>query len=168
MTFLWQGGLGLPSPEYYTTPEDAQAAERMAAVQAGYTNFITHALLMSDVITSNTSSIPGEILAFETAIANFSWSQMQMQNPLGTYNPETIASFLVNQTFATPFFDAMQTAIPARYTYKNSTDGSDALIKINVQTPSFFPALGDLLASTSLDTVKAYMKFHFVKACLRQ
>src|SRR5262249_58571869 len=77
-----QGGLGL-NREYYLTP---QLAEKKAA----YLAYVRQVLEMIGWEAPAQSA--DAIMAFETAIAEVSWSNAQRRDPDKTYNPMSVAA----------------------------------------------------------------------------
>ena len=136
--YLTQGGLGLPDRDYYLKDNFAEAREGYRA----YTQQLLQLIGWPDPSGSS-----NRVLAFETAIAEASWTKVQQRDPDTQYNPVSKDEL---QTLAPQF--------PWRpFLEGASIDGRDRFI---ATTNTAFPKLAALFASAPLDTVKAWMAFH--------
>src|SRR5262249_348659 len=79
---IGQGGLGLPDRDYYLTP---QFADKKAAYQA----YIPQILELIGWEAPQQSA--AAIVAFETAIAEVSWTVAEQRDSEKTYNPMSVA-----------------------------------------------------------------------------
>jgi putative endopeptidase len=138
--FLSQGGLGLPDRDYYLTP---QFAEKKKAYQ-------TYAARMLDLIGwAEPQKSAAQIVAFETAIAEVSWTRAEQRDPIKVYNPTTVAALAATAPgFA---WSRMLTAA--------DLGGRSNVVAI---TNTSLPKIAALYASTPLDTLKAWEAFHLV------
>lgn len=95
------------------------------------------------------------VLAFETQLANASWSFADLNNATKTYNPQNFAAFQAS-TPALPWqalFQAQNLAIPAR---------------VNIQVPPFFAALQRILPATPIPALRNYLKIHLLFGMAQQ
>jgi len=81
---LFQGGLGMPDRDYYLS-KDAKLAETKAAYLKHLTNLLTLAG------EPNAAARAAAILAFETKIAQVSWTRIDSRDANKTYNKMTLA-----------------------------------------------------------------------------
>jgi len=80
--YIGQGGLGLPDRDYYLKPEFAKQ-------KAAYQAYVTTLLTLSGWAYPDAAA--KDVVAFETAIAQASWSKVEQRDPVATYNPMSIA-----------------------------------------------------------------------------
>ncbi len=132
--YIGQAGLGLPDRDYYLKPEFA----RQKSVYQAYA-----AKLLGLVGWNQADALAGQVVAFETQIAEASWSKTEQRDPVATYNPMTIAEL---SAFAPGF--AWQGFL------KEAQLGD--LKRIVVGEKSAFPKLAAIYAQTPLDTLKAW------------
>ena len=140
-TFIMvQDGLGLPDRDYYL---DAKYADKLAA----YTPHIAQMLELAGITEGKRRS--DAIVAFETEIAKIQWTKVDSRDDTKTYNPMTaaqLAALAPGVDFAR-YFTAM---------------GKDPSTDVVVSQPSYFTAMGKLLDTTPLDTLKDWMQWHLV------
>lgn len=135
---LGQGGLGLPSREYYLQPQ-------FAAAKDAYQKYVANLLRLSG--WSDATQQAKAIVAFETAVAEGSWNHGEERDPVKTYNPEAVS--------------ALERSIPA-FDWNSFFDGAGLhdLDRIVLTTNTSIPKLAQVFASTSLKTLTAWQAFH--------
>ncbi len=139
---LTQSGISLPDRDYYLSDEgryqDARAALKT---------------YMVDMFTKIGEKEPEQraesVLAFETAIAKAQWSQVELRNPIKSYNKMEISKFASSHPHL---------SWPS-YAEANGMPREGSLI---VGQPSFFAGIDNLVAATELDTLKAYSRFRII------
>ncbi len=132
------GGLGLPDRDYYL---QASFAEKKAKYQA----YVAQMLTMAgwDKPAENAKAI----VAFETRMAEASWTRIEQRDRDKTYNPMTPAELAA----FTPGFNW------TRYLAAGDLPRSDQIV---VTTKSAFPKIAAIYGETSLETLKAWQAFH--------
>ena len=90
-----------------------------------------------------------DIMAFETALAKASLGNVERRDPEKIYHMESVAKFAAD----TPNLHVVDFLKEA---------GTPPVTELNVATPEFFAGLNQLIASTSLDTLKNYMRVFLV------
>jgi putative endopeptidase len=136
--YIGQAGLGLPDRDYYLKAD-------FAAQKAAYQAYI--AKLLALVGWKDPAGTANQVVAFETQIAQASWSKAEDRDPLAVYNPMSIADL---KTFAPGFaWDAF--LAQARL---------GDLKRIVVAEKSAFPKLAAIYAQTPLETIKAWHAAH--------
>ena len=134
---LSQSGLGLPDRDYYL--KDSFAPQREA-----YRAYAEQ--LLSLVGWPDPAGTSQKVLAFETALAEASWTRVQQRDPDTQYNPASKADL-----------QALAPQFPWQaYLEGASIADRDRFI---VTTNTAFPKLAAVIASAPLDTVKAWMAF---------
>lgn len=137
-----QFGLGLPDRDYYLQAD-------FAAQKAAYETYVDTLLTLSG--WDNPHAAAKDVVAFETAIARNSWTQVQERDPVATWNPMTIAEL---EKLA-PDFPWQRFLAQA---------GLGKLQRIVVVEKSAFPKLATLYANTPVTTIRAWQAFHIVDA----
>jgi putative endopeptidase len=134
---IGQGGLGLPDRDYYL---QSSFADQKRAYQA----YVARLLRLVGWPAPDASATA--VVAFETRIAEASWSKVEQRDPEATYNPMSRAQL----RDLAPGFDW------AAFLDSADLDGVDRVI---VAQKSAFPALAAIFASTPLEVSKAWLAF---------
>ena len=132
--YVVQGGLGLPDRDYYLKPE-------FAAQKSAYQAYLAKLLTLSG--WSDADAAAKNIVAFETKIADASWSKVEQRDLIATYNPMSIAEL---QKLAPGF--AWQGFL------KQARLGN--LPRFVVGEKTAFPKLAAIYAAEPIDTLKAW------------
>ncbi|MFL5494865.1 MAG: M13 family metallopeptidase [Gemmatimonadales bacterium] len=135
--YLNQAGLGLPDRDYYLKPE-------FAAPRAAYEHYAATLLHLID--WPDPDGRAKEIVAFEKAIAQASWTKVQQRDLNAEYNPMTVADLVS----LAPGFDWNS--------YLESA-GLPRLPRVVVGEKSAFPRIAAVFASTPLPTLQAWEAF---------
>lgn len=135
--YVGQAGLGLPDRDYYLKPE-------FAAQKAQYQTYV--ATMLKLVGWKDPDASATAIVAFETRIAEASWSRVQQRDPVATYNPMPVAKLA---SYAPGFdWNAMFRAA-----------GFAKLDRVVIGEKTALPKIAAIFAQTSLDTLKAWQAF---------
>ena len=139
---IHQGGLTLPDRDYYLQ-DDAH----MQDIRAKYRAYIVALLKLTGETDDQASVDAGSVIDIETALAKGALPRVELRSPDKRYHIMTIAEL----DSMAPNFDwsAYFTGV-----------GAPKVDSINVGQPDFFKAENDLLTTTSVDALKAYLKFH--------
>ncbi len=131
------GGLSLPDRDYYL---DAKFADKKAAYE------LYVAKLLGYVGWANPTESAKAVVAFETQLAEASWTRVQRRDRDKTYNPKSWAELQA----LTPGYDWN------RYLVGTELPKLDRVV---VTTDTAFPKFADIYAKTPLDTLKAWQAF---------
>ena len=139
-THIWQSGLGLPDKDYYFNE-----TERFISLRAGY---IAHIEKMFDLAgIADGKEAAKTIMALETKLAKFHWSQVQNRDSEKRYN-----KFEVNKlNELTNAFD---------WSAYLKAQGVTSQKDIIINQPGFVAGFGEVFAETSLEDWKTYLNFH--------
>ena len=137
---LSQGGLSLPDRDYYL---DAKFADKKAA----YVAYVTKLLDMAG--WSDPSASAKAVVAFETEIAEVSWTRAERRDPDKTYNPMTPAELAKNA----PGFPWA--------TFLRSAD-LGGIKRIVIAESTAIPKVATLFARTPVSTLQAWEAFTVV------
>ena len=131
------GGLSLPDRDYYL---DAKFAEKKTAYEAYVAQMLT--LIGWDKPADNAKAI----VAFETQLAEASWTRAERRDRDKTYNPMTLAQ--------------LQDLTPG-FAWNRYLVGTElpAIDRVVVTTNTAFPKFAKIYADTPLDTLKAWQAF---------
>jgi putative endopeptidase len=132
-----QGGLGLPDRDYYLKPS-------FASQKAAYQTYVAKLLTLVGWPEPETNA--AAVVAFETRVADASWTRAQQRDVEGTYNPQTQRELAA----LTPGF-AWQ-----RFLSGADLNGVDRLV---VFEKSAFPRIVAIYQSTPLSVLQAWEAF---------
>ena len=135
-----QGGLGLPDRDYYLRDSFKDKKDK-------YRDYIARMLDM--VGWSDGARRADDIVAFETRIAEASWSRIESRDRDKTYNPMTPTEL---EVYAPGF------------TWRNWLSASDLgeAGRIVIRQKTAFPKLAAIFAEAPIETLQAWEAFHIV------
>jgi putative endopeptidase len=136
--YIFQGGLGLPDRDYYLKADFAKQ-------KAAYETYAGKLLALAGWKAPDKAA--KDIVAFETSIAEASWSKAEERDPVAVYNPMTVGEL---HSFA-PGFDWTG--------YLKQMQLGD-LKRIVVAEKTAFPKLAAIYAKTPVETIKAWQAMH--------
>ena len=134
---MGSSGLGLPDKDYYLKPSFAE-------MKAKYQNYAATMLKLAD--WPDAERYAGEIVTFETQLAEASWDRSQLRNRDKTYHamtPDEIAALA-------PGFGFREML---------ESSGLGQVKRIIVSDVTAFPKKAAIFAATPLDVLKAWMAF---------
>jgi len=141
-----QGGLGLPERDYYFRTGEAPEKTR-----AQYVQHITNMLKLMGEPEAKAASDAQAIMQLETALAKVSMDVTSQRDPKNVYHlmPVSELSTLAPNLAWNRFLAA---------------SGAPAITELNIANPEFFKGLNAVLASTSLDTIKTYLRWQLINS----
>jgi len=140
--YMGQGGLGLPDRDYYL--EDDEASERY---RAAYVDYIETIFDLAGI--EGGADKAEAIMALETALAEVHWTQERTREITEIYNVMSLDEVVE----LAPEFDFRANLDAFGLGDQNS---------FMVATPSAIADAGEIFSQTDLDTLKAYLTFHFL------
>jgi len=135
--YIGQSGLTLPDRDYYLKPD-------FAAQKAALTDYVTRLLTL--IGWSEPAANAKAIVAFETAIADASWTKVQQRDPVASYNKMAVTDL---PSFA-PGFDWQA--------YLAAAGLRDTKTLVVAET-SAFPAIAKVFAGTPIAILQAWEAF---------
>jgi putative endopeptidase len=141
-----QGGMGLPDRDYYFR-DDPRSIE----IRNQYVDHVTKMLTLAGEPAATASKDAEAVMRLETALAKAALDRVARRDPEKIYHrvmPDELQKL-------TPNFDW------ARYL---KGTGGPAITLINVTEPDFFKAFNQVIASTPIDEVRAYLRWQLVHA----
>ncbi len=136
-----QGGLGLPSNEYYVKTDSASKK-----IREGYIGYMTKTFQLIGESPMTADRHARDVMQLETALAKASRSPVELRDPVKNYNRELVSD--------------LEKSIPGFGNLLHMMGvESDSIL---MGQPGFYDALSKLWQHTAPETIKAYLKFHFV------
>jgi endothelin-converting enzyme/putative endopeptidase len=137
-----QGGLGLPTRDYYLLK-----GEKYDSIRKAYRAYVAQTFKLAGIADGDAKA--DAILALETRLAKDQWAPEKRRDPQATYNPMNRAQL----TRLAPQFD---------WTATLKHLGLGAMPTVVVSEPSAVAAAGKRIADVPLSTWKDWMTFHFI------
>jgi putative endopeptidase len=141
---LMQGGLTLPDRDYYL-----QDDPHMQQIREKYHDYVVSVFKLVGDSDEQANTEAGQVLSIETALAKAALPRVELRDPDKRYHIMTLSA-LQNLD---PGFD---------WSAFFKAESAPPVADLNVGQPDFFKAENDLLASQSLDAVKAYLRLHVI------
>jgi endothelin-converting enzyme/putative endopeptidase len=139
---LTQSGISLPDRDYYLLDEGRYQDARKSLQT--YMVDIFQRLGEKDPV-----QLADAVLAFQTSIAKAQWSQVELRDPIKTYNKVEIKKFA----------NSHPNLAWSSYARSNGLPNEGELI---IGQPSFFAGIDHLVTTTDMETLKAYTRFQIV------
>ncbi len=135
-----QGGLGLPEKDYYlrTGPKDVE-------LRAQYVQHLTNMFKLLGDAPDKAATEAKNVMAMETALARASQGNVERRDPDNVYHKMSVSAFAAS----TPALDVPVFLKDA---------GAPPVTDLNVVAPEFFKTLNQVLTSTDMDTIRAYLR----------
>ena len=141
--YFEQGGLGMGNRDYYID-------EKNAEIKAAYRLYLEKLLTLAGV-EGDHGKMVADVLAIEDAIAEKSWSNVECRDIVKGYNPYTKEALC--KEFSTVDWNAYFEAM-----------GIEAIDKVVVSQPSSFANIMNVLATTPVEALRAYVAVHYIDA----
>ncbi|MCC5067097.1 M13 family metallopeptidase [Xanthomonas campestris] len=143
-----EGGLALPSKDYYSAPEHA-------AMRTAYLAYIAKSLELGGSSADDAKTQAKDVLALETRLASASLAPVDQRTPEKNYHFVSVAE----ADKATPHFS---------WTKFLATQGVEVGKGFSLSQPRFFAAFDRELATASIVQWRAYLSFHAIDAASMQ
>jgi putative endopeptidase len=140
--YAFQGGLGLPTPDYYTKSE-------YEAIRDAYVKHIARMFVLTGVPTAQAAEEAGQAMALETSLASHSLSRVALRDPRNQYH---FVSFAEADS-VTPHFD---------WAAFFRAQGIEPGRGFSLSQPGFFAGMDSLLARAPIGAWRAYLAFHTI------
>jgi putative endopeptidase len=137
--------LGLPEKGYYERKD-----EKSVKLRDQYQAHVARTFELLGETQSQAAKDAETVLRLETAMAGFSLSNVERRDPASLYHKMELAKF----DSATPSFNFVQFLRDAH---------APAVDSLNVTEPGYFAGLNKLIASTSLDDWKTYLRWALIR-----
>ncbi len=140
-----QSGLGMPDRDYYLGKDP-----KLVAARHQYEAHIQKMFALAGI--ADAAQNAAAVMKLETAIARIQWTRVANRDPVKTYNKVEIKDL----SALMPDYDW------SGYLAATGLDGKAGYVIVG--QPSYFKALGALIAQTPLAAWKAYFKWHVLSA----
>ncbi len=136
-----QGGVGLPEREYYFRTDDKSQQTRKE-----YVAHVASMLKLAGTPADQAAKDAEAVMAFETALAKVSLKREERRDPQKLDNPRT----RLQLDSMTPGFDWSKYLVARE---------AQPFQRLNVDVPGFLEGMVPLIQSTSLNDIKAYLRW---------
>ncbi len=136
--YIGQSGLGLPDRDYYLKPD-------FAPQKAQYEIYVARLLHLLNWPDADARA--KDVVAFETKIADASWTKVEQRDLNAVYNPMTVSEL---------------EALTPGFAWKGllAEAGLSRIDRPVIAEKSAFPKIAAVYAAASLDAIKAWHAFH--------
>ncbi|WNL45200.1 M13-type metalloendopeptidase [Dyella sp. BiH032] len=142
IAYAGQGGLGLPTADYYSKPD-------FAKIREAYVAHIARTLQLVGVSAADAQVQAKAVMAFETRLAGASLVPTELRKPENRYHYVSIA----DADKVTPHFD---------WAAFFKAQGADVTDGFSLSHPKFFTEFDKMLADVPASDWQAYLRFHAV------
>jgi hypothetical protein len=142
IAYVGQGGLGLPTVDYYSKPE-------FEKIRTAYVAHIAKLLALTGVSTTDAQQQAKNVLAFETRLAAASLPPVEMRKPENRYHYVSIA----DADKLTPSFD---------WTAFFKTQDADVSQGFSFSQPKFFGEVQKMFGDVPVAQWQAYFRYHAI------
>ncbi len=145
-----QGGLGLVDRDYYFRDDD-----KSKQLRADYLAFVGHVFQLLGDAPELATQKADAVMKLETALAESSLSNVQLRDPKALYHKMTVREL----GLLAPGFDW-----PAYFSDLGVTSLASPDASLDVSMPGFMRQVSALLASTPMDTWRAYLQWNVARS----
>ena len=142
IAYAFQGGLGLPTPAYYSKPD-------YAALREAYQAHVAKVLQLAGAKPADAKRQAAQVLAFETRLAAASLEPVELRKPENQYHFVTLA----DADKATPNFS---------WTKFFAAQKADIRGGFSLSQPKFFAEFDRMLAEVPAAEWRDYLRFHTI------
>jgi endothelin-converting enzyme/putative endopeptidase len=141
-----QAGLGLPDRDFYIKDD-----ERSREIRTKYAAHIERMFRLAEEEPADAAAHAAAVVALETTLAQASLDRVKRREPANTQHRMTLADFQ---------------ALTPRFDWKKYVGAAEApkFQVLNVAVPDFFKAFNGVIASVTVDDLRAYLRWHVLNA----
>lgn len=143
--YLSQGGMSLPTRDYYFDEKHAKA-------RAGFLTHVATMLKLAGADEAQAKADAEVVLGLETKLAESAKTPTELRDPIANYNKMTVAEAAKSMPGLPLELYLRETLVPASET------------EIIVRQPKFFTRVGELLKGEPLDQWKVYLRYHMLRS----
>lgn len=143
---LYQGGLSLPDRDYYIEKD-----EKSQETREKYLAHIKNMFVLAGENDETAEKAAKTVLETETKLARASWPRVELRDPVKTYNKMNLQQLA-------------DSSKGFNWTLYFKTIGLENPGDMNVGQPSFFMAVGKIINETSVEDLKAYLKWNVISS----
>ena len=142
IAYAFQGGLGLPTAEYYSKAD-------YAALRTAYQAHIAKVLELAGSSPAQAKQEAGQVLAFETRLAGVSLMPVDLRKPENQYHFVTLA-------------DADKASSHLSWTRFFMAQKADVKDGFSLSQPKFFAEVDKMIGDVPVAQWRAYLRFHAI------
>jgi putative endopeptidase len=142
IAYAGQGGLGLPTTDYYSKPE-------FEKIRTAYVAHIAKLLALTGIQPADAQRQAKAVLAFETRLAAASLSRVELRKPENRYHYVSIAEA-----------DKITPSLDWAAFFK--AQGADVKDGFSLSQPQFFAQVQKMLGDVPLKDWQAYLRYHAI------
>ncbi|MGY3040443.1 putative endopeptidase [Rhodanobacter sp. TND4EL1] len=142
IAYAGQGGLGLPTTDYYSKPD-------FAGIRTAYLAHIARMLELTGIGKADAKKQAAAVLSFETRLAAASLPRVEMRKPENRYHFVSIAE----ADKVTPGFD---------WAAFFKAQGADVTKGFSLSQPKFFAEMQKMLDDVPASSWQAYFRYHAI------
>ncbi len=141
--YIYQSGLGMGNKDYYLDPTNASILD-------AYKLYATRMFELAGYTAEAATAAMEDVMAIEMALAEGSFSQVELRDIIRNYNPTATADIIKNYSAFdwAAYMEAM---------------GITADMAV-VGQPSFFESMNKVLASSTIGQLRNYLTFHYLNS----
>lgn len=145
--YVGQDGLSLPDRDYYLNED-----EKSADIRTKYLAYIDGMFSLAQVFGAAVRPVPKDFIAIETCLARASMTRVELRDMEKQYNKMTPVelSAISPRINWGKYFEGMQASVP------------EYMI---VCQPEFIKEVDRLLGESSIEDIKAYVRWHILNGC---
>ncbi len=147
---IGQGGLGLPDRDYYTK-DDTKSKE----IRDRYVQHVARMLQLLGDPPEGATKGARDVMNLETALARASMTNVELRDPVATYNKMTTAELQ---------------ALSPSFSWREylSAAGAPSVQSLVVGQPKFVSEIQNVVASQPIEAWRNYLRWHLVNATASQ
>lgn len=142
IAYVYQGGLGLPTSDYYSKPDYAE-------LRSAYESHVAKILELAGTPTAAAKAGAGQVMAFETRLAKASLPPVELRKPENQYHFVSLA----DADNASPNFS---------WSGFFATQHADIKGGFSLSQPGFFAEFDRMLTDVPVEQWRAYLRFHAI------
>lgn len=149
IAYIWQTGLGIGDRDYYLAADQQNIRDEYVKLMAKMFNISGYSKLAG--FAGRENELAQRVLAMESMMANYFMDKITMRDPYKTINKCTPADF--------------QKMIPAiDFNAYTKALGLSNLNIINVGQPEYFKGLNNILMTTDMEVIRAYLAWNIINS----
>lgn len=149
IAYIWQTGLGIGDRDYYLAADQQNIRDEYVKLMAKMFNISGYSKLAG--FAGRETELAQRVLAMESMMANYFMDKITMRDPYKTINKCTPADF--------------QKMIPAiDFNAYTKALGLGNLNIINVGQPEYFKGLNNILMTTDMEVIRAYLAWNIINS----
>lgn len=144
VTYLWQGGLGMPDRDYYTDDN-----ERAESIRTAYVNHVKNMFMLLGDEEATAEANAKKVMEMETRLATASMTRLDMRTPSNYYNKTDLSGL-----------KEMASAYDWKSYFENAGLGDPGVIIVG--QPTFYKEMSAMLDEVPIEDWKTYFRWHLI------